>query len=676
MTIDFESLQTEADLFELSGISKAIEDVGINDEILTFIKFNAERVGNLLIHSKSKRKKRNKYFNGLVSILKGDEYTETINDILYCCESSEILFDEVGNFLSSLDISKKSVATQVWSALKLSQSESSYLMSKVNEKMESLRETDSFLVSSNFILENEEGRSYNPDDANNKNVNFASLTLSMIAFNNKLYNHDEEIVVPDETPVEDADLDGTQLVMLNSIYWKDLESASHKCMLFGKKNKIFNKTELSDDYSSKGIEEAFIYDATNDYLYIDSIANERMSRKIHQNQTSMMYESDMLKKVIVDIDEVTNLDDGRFIFHDELPSYITLLEIFCLEEKKINHLFYGLTLREWTRGFATLKYLCDRDGTIRTYSNHEMRGWFSKAGLTDIAIDKFISAITFKKNSKDLYDAPLIKTSGGNYIFYTPAYFSASIVHILLSLFSTYKIDMSEKGLGFERLVLRLLSNKNIRSGGLKFKEGGDEYEYDALFILDNKVFLLECKNTMLSFGSVKTAKRKNQFFHSTAKQVKRLVYGLKKHPSHFNKKFMVNIDDYDIVPVIMNRLPFSWPGEFEGVYISDFSSFDKLLSTPVLTGHTYQKNDESDDYTIDNLKVMHRQWKSDVLTAEDILNHFKMPYQVKEYLDVKKTSEHWIQPSESKVYCHICYEVDYEQLLINQTSVFGLINY
>ncbi|XIH79283.1 hypothetical protein C1N56_16305 [Pantoea sp. SGAir0175] len=253
MTIDFESLQTEADLFELSGISKAIEDVGINDEILTFIKFNAERVGNLLIHSKSKRKKRNKYFNGLVSILKGDEYTETINDILYCCESSEILFDEVGNFLSSLDISKKSVATQVWSALKLSQSESSYLMSKVNEKMESLRETDSFLVSSNFILENEEGRSYNPDDANNKNVNFASLTLSMIAFNNKLYNHDEEIVVPDETPVEDADLDGTQLVMLNSIYWKDLESASHKCMLFGKKIKFSIKLNYLTIIPQKGL---------------------------------------------------------------------------------------------------------------------------------------------------------------------------------------------------------------------------------------------------------------------------------------------------------------------------------------------------------------------------------------------------------------------------------------
>ena len=72
------------------------------------------------------------------------------------------------------------------------------------------------------------------------------------------------------------------------------------------------------------------------------------------------------------------------------------------------------------------------------------------------------------------------------------------------------KTDASDKGFRFERDVKELISEKVGDCKSFKFKRGTNEYEYDAVFTLGNRLFVLECKNRSLSwYNPVKAFRNK-----------------------------------------------------------------------------------------------------------------------------------------------------------------------
>uniref|UniRef100_UPI001F1B854C hypothetical protein n=1 Tax=Citrobacter koseri TaxID=545 RepID=UPI001F1B854C len=252
---------------------------------------------------------------------------------------------------------------------------------------------------------------------------------------------------------------------------------------------------------------------------------------------------------------------------------------------------------------------------------------------------------------------PLIQTSNSSYLLFTPAYTSPLISNIILSKFSSKQADLSKKGYGFESDMIGILNKYELVNSHFKFKRGLEQYEYDAVFLLDDKAFILECKNTTLSGGSLTRAFQKKEFIAEAVAQVKRLVDGLASNPEVFEEQFGKNIDDYELVPVIMNNLPFSMPGKIDGVYVTDSSSFSRLIKSRYIDLGIIS---HSETYQISNQKHVISMWESDTLTADDIIRHFENPVQIRDFLENKIIKKYPLRVSQDKVFFNVVYETCY----------------
>lgn len=97
-------------------------------------------------------------------------------------------------------------------------------------------------------------------------------------------------------------------------------------------------------------------------------------------------------------------------------------------------------------------------------------------------------------------------------------YYSLLLIHppisnIILSKFASEEADLTAKGYGFEKDIISTLEEHGLNFKKFKFTRDKEEYEYDAVFLLDDKLFVLECKNTNLSSGSVTRAYQRKNFF-------------------------------------------------------------------------------------------------------------------------------------------------------------------
>ncbi|MNC28777.1 hypothetical protein D3C75_770000 [compost metagenome] len=286
--------------------------------------------------------------------------------------------------------------------------------------------------------------------------------------------------------------------------------------------------------------------------------------------------------------------------------------------------------------------------------------YFQLVGISSDKAKLFIEFASFNNESRDLYDSPLLKMKSGDYLFCSIGYFSPGISNIILSKFSSLKVDLSQKGFGFEKEIHEMLSDLKMNHRHFSFKREDEEYEYDSIIVLDDKIFVLECKNTNLSGGSVSKAFKKKTFLIDTAKQVTRLADGLKQHPDVFKDKFGFNISDFEIIPVIVNNLPFSLPGKPFGVYVTDYSALSKILHNSHISG--IKIKNEHGSLTSTN-HPLYQLWESNTLQASDLIKQFENPIQLNEFLESTVVKKHMLQISDSVAFGIECLQGDIQQL-------------
>lgn len=663
--INFEKLSNECKGYKFKGLLEALPEYAENASLRNLIEYETVNIKNLQLHDTKKRKKRDEFFNALISNINHQDTVDQLKKILSVCQTSESYIDSIKVELKSSPLMLQDFKTQCWAVIENALCEGYHLLELINDSIKYHGEHVRHLTLNKNNIFNEHGESFSPDSALDKIVNYLTLTLKMFSHENDL-STSGEIIIPERINVEECDIAGASEVFLYSLLWNELITCAESCILFDNEIQITEIDDLPDNLKEDGVEHAVLFNRTKDkFERYDAISNERLSRRISQNYWEAIagynIESRIPKYVT---DWSGTLDDP--ITYEELPFLVSLMEAIASHDAK--QIVLGLSLREWVRGYSVIAYLAKEIKHKVLYTKGELMSMLQLGGLKEKKAEEFIKHITFGDDSRDIYDSPLVKTSDSLFFLYTPAYISPLISNIILSKFSSKQADLTKKGYGFEKDIIETLNENNLDNRSFKFKRDDDEFEYDAIFLLDDKAFILECKNTNLSGGSITRAYQKKVFINEATNQVKRLIRGLTSYPEVFKEHFDKDINNYELIPVIMNNLPFSIPGKVNGVYVTDSSAFGRFIKSRYINSAVIS---HQGGFKITDNKPVFAMWESDILKASDIINHFNAPVQLHDFLKYQKTGNYPLRINKSKIFFNIVNETDYDTMNAEHSEYF-----
>ncbi|MBQ7761635.1 MAG: hypothetical protein IJ400_06230 [Clostridia bacterium] len=129
-----------------------------------------------------------------------------------------------------------------------------------------------------------------------------------------------------------------------------------------------------------------------------------------------------------------------------------------------------------------------------TKRDNSWKKLFIKSGIPKEYVDEIFDALVFTKKSTDLYDFPFVKVKEKYMIMPALLHF-AEAGQVLKSRVRQQDFNISEKGKGFEKEIKEIIKSNNIPTISIHRKESGSDYECDLAFVLDETLFLCECKD-------------------------------------------------------------------------------------------------------------------------------------------------------------------------------------
>ncbi|MEZ8215885.1 MULTISPECIES: hypothetical protein [Vibrio] len=661
----------ELNEFKLGKFSEYLKENSNDIESITnIIKSTLTRPDILQIRNRKIRKERDKFIENLILLTSelDSKVKEVITSKVKVIKTSEELFDNISKIIDECDISERSISAQVWSHLKrveegfdlINKNIDAFLCKKPKTKM----------LSPYTIIENGNGDSFSADAESENLIKYLSITLLLLGYKFKIFDNGK-IILPLQEGVTEESIFQAGSIELFARSWKQLEDVCQRSILFGGDVLWLQGDDVQADARKRGFKQTYHYEREeSEYELFDSISMERLKKKSLQYYLDILSNKEIRSKVTSSHDVVGKLSDRIFLNENEVLACITLGDVFCVDIFLDKKTYNELTLSEWIRSYFIFQWLSvqvSRKSINNILSREEIINYFDAKGISRNKSEVFIDLVTFSQSSQDLYDCPLIKLENNDYYF---AYYSClnfSVPNVILSRFSSLEIELSDKGVNFESDVVDFLKDGIGNCNSFKFKRELDEYEYDAVFTLDNKLFILECKNRSLSWYNPVKAFRNKVYLFETIEQVLRLKNALATYPEVLQDKLGIDISEYEIIPVIFNCMPFSWKGKINGVYVTDYSSFSRLLKSSeinlVMTNGHEQKKKSTSKY---------KQWKGSTVCAEDIINHLNNPIQLTPYISSRKASGYWGVANNETAFTLINYEVDVTEYQRQEKKMFG----
>ncbi|ROL67402.1 hypothetical protein BHU25_17960 [Pseudomonas vranovensis] len=260
---------------------------------------------------------------------------------------------------------------------------------------------------------------------------------------------------------------------------------------------------------------------------------------------------------------------------------------------------------------------------IITFSQESLLTHLQSSGMTKEQSLAFIKNVTFHRKARDLFDAPLIKTSTGFAVLYDILKGSV-ISRAVASNILSRKGEFKPKGEGLENEVKELFISHGIEAVGYKRKypEPEGEYQYDVLALWDGKLFVLECKNRWLCEGRPVAIYNFLKQTREDARQVTRLVGGLELHPEMVHAAFGREVKYDEIIPCVVAGLPYAMPDQLDGVFFTDKSILTRFFSDRYF-GVEYTDRPKEDQH------VIYDQWETNKPLVSDFIRTLRNPIQV-----------------------------------------------
>ena len=637
---------------------KFLLDVRSFDEatcVGTLKKFFRVKPEQIYPYDKSRRKKRNKFFEQVLVFAQTKRYSKVVELMLdkQCVVSyAEEIFDEIINAIERASLNQRNCSQKIWSLVFRMEHDLRQLYEDTNKKIaEDIKGDGSLNLGLIGRLRNEYGGEFDSDSAAEQMVAATSLALKLLAYKENIYVG-QKLKAPPLVGVDMQFCEDAGELQYLALTWKRLLDVGNRCVVFGGKAFRNDGGNVPPSAAKNGIEVSSHFEPSfSQFEIMDFIASHRAV----DGQSSRFFELVLNKQVkhalVNDIEEIQSLDDGQFLSVDEVNALLQLSELYSTDFFGSRVECFGLTIREWARAYSCLKYHVQKKRSldkVNVFCRADLGNTFMAGGLSEAKAGAAIESMTFGKNSRDLYDTPLLALPNDCY------YLSAEVAGVL-SIFSTLTsllsslgdewFDSDKKGKGFERQVLDDLNACGVKAKPIHFKRG-EEFECDVVFVMQNKIFVGECKNRTIPCWNPVRGGRFYDSLISFSLQVKRQVKGLTDNPEVVGEVFGVDPKDFEFVPFILFSQPFSYSGKYNGVYISDWSSLGKFFRSRHIQRLDYGKGGE-----IAQTKDLYQQWSGSTPVADDLIKHFEMPIQVKLYLRCLETTRAWFNASESKAF-------------------------
>jgi hypothetical protein len=223
-----------------------------------------------------------------------------------------------------------------------------------------------------------------------------------------------------------------------------------------------------------------------------------------------------------------------------------------------------------------------------------------------------------------MFDCPLVRLQNGNILLFAPAVIDVNIPLAVLSNLSNRSEVLSRKGKAFEAHIRDVFRRNNIEVFAFKATRGGQQFQYDAVVVWGNYIFVFECKNRSLSGNDPAQTYYFDLEVHSQAKQAARLANALVQYPDIVEKEIGAEHVGKKVIPCVLHSLPYSRLDPIDGVYFTDASTLTRFLQQEYFRVKV--------PHRIGNATLLHRTalkkfWKGDRPTADDLIRELAKPF-------------------------------------------------
>jgi hypothetical protein len=315
-----------------------------------------------------------------------------------------------------------------------------------------------------------------------------------------------------------------------------------------------------------------------------TVAGERLQRRIDQ-----LY--DRSRKKDSDASGQASPLEDLLAKSEELEHFV-FSELTGKPVESDGEAFAGLTAWEWIRGYLVLRFLAQQ------YLHHAenlldphrlgragVLDVLAEAGLKSSSSELFIELCSFNRKSRDLHDCPVIPVGNDDLCLLPFPANTQCVTRLVLSQLSKLGVRFDDKGTVLEDRLNRLLSSHGIQCGDFH-RTGRNELEIDQISLWEDTLFVFECK-----FYSLPSENARHQFDFCSyqvdaAEQLLKKVKAIENDRSIVERALGVGSDAEwsDIVPVVLNGMPFSLPGMVNGVYYADYSSVERFFESGKLS--------------------------------------------------------------------------------------------
>ena len=382
--------------------------------------------------------------------------------------------------------------------------------------------------------------------------------------------------------------------------------------------------------TTKGVREITTLVFKHDWQYFLEIevARARLRRQVFEISMHVINSPKTAERVQDPTEHHVEVFPRGLISVHEAAAMLALDMCYGLPLTTDNTEYLGLKLPEWLRGYALLQFCCERRIALTPIADgvcyldvDAFLNLAERAGMVRERILLFVKQATFQKNSRDLFDAPLIPTADNRYIVLSCLNAHYAIHEVLTSRINSLLLQVEKKGPVFEREVRESFEKLGATAKRIEYSNAEGNFECDAAVLWSQDLFLVECKAYTLPQGSAS-----DLFFfqlrqEEAGEQIRRVARHFAQDATIIGKAFGPNFAALRTTICVLNLAPFSLPGEGRDVKFYDRGALSKF-SEGAIKAVVYGPNNSG------ARGIIARLWASSVPTPDDLLKQMDQPFQ------------------------------------------------
>ena len=539
-------------------------------------------------------------------------------------EIADTCFSEVLSFEGELDALKDlSPAKRMWSTMIWFVEDQNHLYEKIAEQFT----TDKPVLINSLTVTGESGVPVDPSAYHTQQVDALGSAILMEAYRNNWFCPKGNVIIPDRLDISDTEVFKAGSVLYNANIWALVDTLQEQVRYLGRAHTRREPNEFESP--PEGFKFGLELGGPTSAQIFDFIASQRNTSREFSNFFSFKKDSNLNKL----LDAVSKVSGSTRVkdHYQAASSLSTLLNYEVLEDET---LYEGLTIGDWIDGFCAAREYCaslisansrskPMVSELLTFTQADIEAHVQSCGLSKEKSSIFINNITFHRKARDLFDAPLIRTSSG-FAVISDILRGSVISRAVASNILGRKGEFKPKGDGLEAEVKEIFLSHGIEAATYekKYPEPEGKYQYDVLALWEGSLFVLECKNRWLCEGRPVAIYNYLKQCREDLDQVSRLVNGLTLHPEMVREAFGREVSYNEIIPCVVAGLPHAISEQISGVYFTDISVITRFFSDRFF-GAEYA------DRPKEKKHILYDQWETDTPSVSDFIKALRNPRQV-----------------------------------------------